>query len=156
MKKLNKLRLSVLGALMIVLPVITQANPSDEETKLRQTIEKFNQAFMQADVSTLDSLLTEQYLHTNSGNRAFAKNSWLKWIKSRQAAVEAGKLIYTSYQTQDLDIVLYPDAAVVTGRNIAKGRNDDKPFEVDIRFSHLWVKQAGQWRRASFHDAPAK
>lgn len=156
MKKSTKNLSWISAALLLLLQIPADAKETSQETELAQTIEKFNQAFMQADVKVLDTLLTEQYLHTNSGSKAFNKASWLKWIKGRQASVKAGKLKYDSYQTEDLEMVLYQDAAVVTGRNIAKGKDADKAFSVDIRFTHLWVKQDGQWKRASFHDAPAK
>ncbi|WP_444995717.1 nuclear transport factor 2 family protein [Aliikangiella sp. IMCC44359] len=133
-----------------------RAQSDNEEQKLRQTIELFGQAFVNADVKTLDALLTEKYRHTNSGSKAFGKTQWLKWIAGRQQATTSGELKYTSYQTEDLQIVLYGGSAVVTGRNIAKGIDKNKAFMVDIRFTHLWVKENEQWKRAAFQDAKTK
>lgn len=144
------------GIILFLLQMPVYSQNKYPETELHQAIKNFNQAFMQADVATLDNLLTEQYLHTNSGNKAFNKASWLKWVGSRQDAVKSGQLKYDSYLTEDLSIIIYQNSAVVTGRNIAKGISAYKPFNVDIRFTHLWVKQQGKWKRASFHDAPVK
>lgn len=156
MQKSTKNLSWISAAFLLLLQIPAYAKSSNPQAELAQAIEKFNQAFMQADIKVLDTLLTEEYLHTNSGSKAFNKASWLNWIKGRQASVKAGTLKYDSYRTEDLEMVFYQDAAVVTGRNIAQGKDADKPFSVDIRFTHLWVKQDGHWKRASFHDAPTK
>lgn len=128
----------------------------DEQARLRQSLETFNLAFVKADTITLDKLLHPDYQHTNSGSKAFGKKAWLKWVKSRQPATQSGELTYQQYVTEDLNIQMFGDSAVVTGRNIASGVNNGEPFTVDIRFTHLWVKNSGHWQRAAFHDSKAK
>jgi len=129
------------------------AQSNKDETSLRQSIALFNQAFISADAETLSQLLHQDYTHTNSGNKAFGKSAWLKWVKSRRLATANGELVYSEYKTEDLVLHIHANSAVVTGRNIARGMNKNKPFIVDIRFTHLWVKADGKWQRAAFHDA---
>lgn len=123
---------------------------------LNKSIQEFNLAFQNADVVTLKDKLTEDYRHTNSGSKAFGKSAWLKWVGSRKARVDDGSLIYRKYDTKELDIQLYENTAVVTGRNIAEGVDNGQEFTVDIRFTHVWVYESGIWKRAAFHDAKAK
>ena len=132
----------------------TQAN--DELVSLQSAIDTFNNAFVSSDIVTLNKLLAPEYTHTNSGSKAFGKQRWLNWIKSRQQDTHTGVLKYNQYLTRDLEIKLFDSFAIVTGRNIADGVNRGQLFTVDIRFTHVWVKRNNQWLRAAFHDAVAK
>lgn len=148
------------GALQLVmifcLVMVVQPGTASEEDELLAAINSFNSAFKQANVLKLDSMLTEYYVHTNSGGKAFGKTAWLNWVASRTARVKEGKLYYREYKTQDLAVVFHQNVAIVTGRNIATGKDDSKDFIVDIRFTHVWIKTSGTWKRAAFHDAKTK
>ena len=67
--------------------------------------------------------------------------------------MESGKLKMESYENADVKIRVYGEVAIVTGRNVAKGKREGKPFITEVRFTHLWVRERGQWKRAAFHDS---
>ncbi|MCW8876826.1 MAG: nuclear transport factor 2 family protein [Kangiellaceae bacterium] len=140
----------------ICLVFFSQYNLASQPKDLLEAIASFNSAFKNADTKKLDSMLTENYVHTNSGSKAFGKKAWLNWIASRESRVKAGKLLYTEYKTQDLSVVLYQNTAIATGRNIARGKDNATNFRVDIRFTQVWIKESGKWKRAAFHDAKTK
>jgi ketosteroid isomerase-like protein len=114
---------------------------------------RFSKAFVEADVSILNTLLSEDYIHTNSTGSVLNKQQWLEYNKTRRADLEAGRLEIESYENKDLRIRVYGESAIVTGTNVAKGKREGKPFVTELRFTHLWIKQSGQWKRAAFHDS---
>jgi len=115
-------------------------------------VEEFAQAFARADADALDALLTEDYIHTNADGGVLDKHAWLSWIRTRREELAAGRLKIESYANADVEVRIFGNAAVVTGRNSTQGYRDDRPFTIQIRFTHVWVFEQGQWRRAAFHD----
>ena len=49
---------------------------------LESSIDVFNTAFQEGDLTTLDSLTTDNYIHTNGSDRAFSKeqSSSSPWV----------------------------------------------------------------------------
>lgn len=125
----------------------------DPEQQVQDAVARFGDAFVAADVAVLELLLSDDYIHTNSTGSVLNKQQWLEYIKSRRADLESGRLKMESYKNTDLRIRVYEEAAIVTGTNVAKGKREDKQFVTELRFTHLWVRQRGQWKRAAFHDS---
>ncbi|MCO7225347.1 nuclear transport factor 2 family protein [Pleionea sp. CnH1-48] len=145
---------------LLFLSILIAAHSShlqaDSTSEIKQALERFNQAFMDADTQTLNTLLTSNYVHTNSGSKPFGKTAWLNWLKTRKQALQDKLFHYKNYSTEELSIQVYGDSAVVTGRNIAEGMNKGQPFQHDIRFTHLWIREPSGWKRAAFHDTSTK
>jgi ketosteroid isomerase-like protein len=147
-------------ALLILLCICSLGQESspvsvdDSRREIENAVGRFSKAFVEADVSILNTLLSEDYIHTNSTGSALNKQQWLEYIKTRRADLEAGRLEIESYENKDLRIRVYGESAIVTGANVAKGKREGKPFVTQLRFTHLWIKQSGQWKRAAFHDSP--
>lgn len=119
---------------------------------LLEAVNNFNEAFKIADVEKLGSLVTENYVHTNSTWKSFGKDQWLGYIESRKAKIEKGELEITSYEMQDLEMVVHGQSALVTGKIVSKGLELGVPFQSVFRVSNYWVYEQGTWKRAGFHD----
>jgi ketosteroid isomerase-like protein len=143
-------------ALAGALPAHAQADAgagADAEREVREAVERFGRAFADADASALDPMLTKDYVHTNWDGAVLGKSGWLDYVRSRRAQLDSGTLRIDAHTTDDLKVRLYGDVAVVTGRNTTRGKRGGDAFETRIRFTHVWVKQDGSWRRAAFHDS---
>lgn len=126
------------------------------EITIESSLALFDKAFRHADTVQLEKMLANNYQHTNSGNKPIGKTQWLKWVSGRSRDIKNNTLKYSNYSTIDLVIQNYENFAVVTGRNIADGIDHGKEFKIDIRFTHVWIKELKSWKRLSFHDAPTK
>jgi hypothetical protein len=51
-----------------------------------------------------------------------------------------------SGQISDLNVRVYGDAAVVTGRSIQTGKENGKDYSGDYWFTRMYVKRDGQWK----------
>jgi|SRR5688572_18613510 ketosteroid isomerase-like protein len=153
-------QVSVILALLISLSVCNFSQHTapiavEGQQQIRNAVEKFSKAFVEADVFILDSLLSEDYLHTNSNGSILNKQQWLKYIETRKKELETGRLEVESYENKGLKIIDYKKTAIVTGTNVAKGKRDGKRFVTELRFTQVWVRQNSQWKRAAFHDSAA-
>lgn len=135
-----------------------QSTPSasgDEESieAVRERVEVFSNAFVEADTLALSALLTDNYIHTNTDGSLLNKQRWLAWIQTQHHALRDGTLQIDSYTNESVTVALHgTEAAVVTGINISNGVRNGEAFQSHIRFTHLWVREDSQWRRAAFHD----
>ena len=132
-------------------PVNYQDDPS-----LKNSINIFNNAFKIADVKSLDSLLANDYLHTNGTNRAFGKKKWLDYISQRRQDIVSGKLQIIDYAMDQIEIQKYEHTAVVAGRVASTYILDGEEKSSQFRVTHLWVVEDGIWKRAAFHDGKIK
>ena len=121
--------------------------------EVQRAFERFQQAFLAADTAELGRLLSDDYRHTNGGSPPIDRQAWLAWVEGRRERVEAGTLVYDGYAVDELEIRVHGDSAVVTGRARGHGRDDDRAFTVDVRFTQLWIRESGRWLRAAFQDA---
>lgn len=121
---------------------------------VRAAVRRFGEAYVEADVAILESLLTHDYLHVNgnSGN-VLTREEWLDWIASRREEIENGSLVVTKYVVDDVRVEIYGTAAVVTGTVDASGIRNEERFASRVRFTNLWVRSNRIWRRAAFHDS---
>jgi ketosteroid isomerase-like protein len=140
--------------LWLVLPIVAWGQPrgNTAEQEVKKFIERFSQAFVAADVAALTPLLAEEYVHTNSNGSTLGKPQWLAYIATRKAELASGRLVIESYVNDELRIQIYGATAVVTGRNVARGKREGQAFTMRLRFTHVWVKRK-KWQRAAFHDS---
>ncbi len=134
---------------------MASARQSESKTDVKQAFERFSKAFIEADASTLDSLLVASYTHTNgrSGN-VLGKSQWLGFIESRRIQLDAGSLVISKYEIDELDILVHADAAIISGLAFSSGTQDGESYSSRVRFTNLWVRKGGLWMRAAFHDSP--
>jgi ketosteroid isomerase-like protein len=57
-------------------------------------------------------------------------------------------------RSDEMDVRLYGDTAVVIGRWTSQGQNGDEPFDYQARFLSVWVKEGEQWRNVAFQSTP--
>ena len=127
-------------------------NKDGSMEKLAQSIKKFNDAFQNADTDILKSMLTENYKHTNGSSLAIGKDRWLAYIDQRKRDIQNGVLEVVDYKMDQMEIEVYGNTAIVTGRITTSVKKMDQVMEDQYRVTHLWALEGGQWKRAGFHD----
>jgi len=151
--------LKMLAAGMIVpsLPVFGAAltEEVDREAEVRAAVNAFGRAYLEADVPTLKSLLTENYVHVNGRSRnVLNREDWLLWVKSRRSEIENGELVISDYRVEDVKVALDGNTAIVIGMVFLSQARNGNSRTSRIRFSNTWLYREGKWRRAAFHDSP--
>jgi ketosteroid isomerase-like protein len=150
----NVFKLLIASAALIA-PVPAMAENLDRSGEVRAAVNAFGLAFSKADISNLESSLTNDYVHVNGGSgKVLGRDDWLKWMESRRAEIKKGIMIVEDYRIEDIEIELNGDTAIVVGRVVSSVKRDGVSKTSEIRFSNTWLYREGVWRRASFHDSP--
>jgi ketosteroid isomerase-like protein len=68
--------------------------------------------------------------------------------------VKSGALRHDVMESHDLDVRVYGDAAVVTGRGVSGGQYRGQPFREEEQVSCVFVRQGGEWRCVLTHLSP--
>ena len=106
------------------------------ESQIRELEERVKQADVVNDPQLLDELLIDGFTFSSQDGAIFTKEQVLK------AHHPAGIRKFTSYETSDLRIRAFEDAAVVTVRaDLATER-----MRVALLFTRFWVKLDGRWK----------
>jgi ketosteroid isomerase-like protein len=150
------------ASLAVFIPLIlmvssrpAMAQQAGREDEVRASVSAFGRAFVEADVSVLETLLAQDYIHVNGrSGSVLSRDEWLKWVESRRTELNSGKLMIDSYSVGDVKVQVYGEAAVVTGVVHSSGHREGALFTSGVRFTNVWVVQGGAWRRAAFHDSP--
>ncbi|WP_420602191.1 nuclear transport factor 2 family protein [Flagellimonas sp.] len=127
-----------------------------QEKELVSSIEQFNTAFANSDVTVISSMITENYMHTNGTSEAIDKETWLKYIRKRNQEIESGVLVINNYKMGQLKIEFHASAAIATGKVNSSYTKEGVTRENEFRVTHLWVYEKGAWKRAGFHDGKIK
>jgi hypothetical protein len=67
----------------------------------------------------------------------------------------SGRMKFLHYETSDLRVRVYGNAAVVTGRLQRTRSLNGNEISDDWRFTKTYVRQSGKWRVVSFHASEA-
>ena len=52
----------------------------------------------------------------------------------------SARQVIADEENEDLAARVHGESAIVTGRNVARGKREGKPFITRLRFTRLWIK----------------
>jgi hypothetical protein len=107
--------------------------------KIRALEEERNQAIVHGDAATLDRMTSDDYTFITLRGELRTKAQIVKDFGS-------GAAKYQSREISDLNIRVYGNSAIVTGRATQKGMENGKDYSGDYWFTRVYVNQHGQWQ----------
>jgi hypothetical protein len=117
------------------------------EQQLRCLGRAWASAELRGDTDWLESRLSEAFVGTSSRGFILSKEEWLERHRS-------GELKHEAFTWNDENVRVYEDAALVTGREIVKGRYRDQQVDGQFRTTQVFVCQDGHWMLAGIDVAP--
>ena len=136
----------VLLSLPLVLSAVQAAatgTNTDQGTFQRLETE-WNRAHLRADASVLDRLYGADVVIVVPGMRVITKSDALGMLAP-------GRMTFEHYDTSELQICVYDQMAIVTGRLRRTRVIADKKAEDDWRFTKVYARRADGWQVVSFH-----
>ncbi|MFY0602680.1 MAG: nuclear transport factor 2 family protein [Flavobacteriaceae bacterium] len=132
-------------------------NPSQKKLKiikdqLIKTMNEFNKAFKDGNVIILESMITENYTHTNGNSKSIGKKEWINYLRKREKEIKSGNLEVIEYKMNEMEIELFENIAIVTGKIIVSNKEKGEIKKSEYRITNIWVDENGNWKRAGFHD----
>ena len=137
-------------ALALVSPTRVVCQPSvDSDTAELQRLETvWNESHERGDADALDALWADDMEVAVPKMPVMQKADVLRFARS-------GRMKFLHYQTSNVRIRLYDNAAVVTGRLQRTRSMNGQEISDDWAFTKTYVRQAGRWRVVSFHASEA-
>src|SRR5689334_1097717 len=102
------------------------------------------QAQISADRAALDRIYADDFIGIGPSGTVRTKPQVLSDFTS-------GTLKFQSIDIDDVQVRIYGNTAVETGRSTMHGQDKNKTVPVDNRFTRVWVKQSGRWRLVANH-----
>jgi uncharacterized protein (TIGR02246 family) len=147
MKKTFVIAVLVLTAASIALGQKQRARrPSrrSADQVIRQVDHERIQAQIGADAAALDRIYADDFIGIGPSGTVRTKAQVI-------ADFTSGDLKFQSIITDDVQVRVYGNTAVETGRSTMIGQDKGKAVPRDNRFTRVWIKQQGRWRLVSNH-----
>lgn len=131
---------------ILLLPVLARAAmAATPEEEVRAADARRIAAMVDGDVAALGSLLADDLTYTHSSGQVENEEQFL-------AAISSGKLDYESIVPSDVQVRIYGNTAVMTGRADIKVKAQGNPLAFASRFTSVWVKGEGGWRMVAWQS----
>lgn len=113
----------------------TQAKDIAELEQIQQRLIK---AWVSKDRETINALLADDWAVTDPVGRVLTKAQVMAELDSGERKLESGAI-------DDVNVRLFGNVAVVTGRTTATGSYQGNSVSVKLRFTDVFVKRSGRW-----------
>jgi ketosteroid isomerase-like protein len=130
-------------ALLVVTPLEAQRKPSDAAVLTKEN--QWNDAFKRLDRAAMKKLLADDFGITEEDGVLYDKKAYIALISDPTLTVEVSEF-------KDLKARVHGATAIVTGYYHAKGTQKGTGFELEDRFTDVWMKTGkGGWKLAASH-----
>ena len=121
---------------------------NDQANSIDQTIRQLDseriQAQIDADTVALNRIYADDFIGVGPSGTVRTKPQVISDFTS-------GGLKFQSITTDDVQVRVYGNTAVETGRSTMIGQDKGKAVPRDNRFTRVWIKQQERWRLVSNH-----
>jgi hypothetical protein len=124
--------------------------PDQAEDELRKLEAVWNMAHLEGDADSLGRLWADDLEVAVPRMAVLTRAEALSFSRS-------GRMTFRRYESSDVRVRVYSDAAVVTGRILRVRVREGREVQDDWLFTKTYVKRDGRWQIVAFHasDAPA-
>jgi uncharacterized protein (TIGR02246 family) len=148
---MSQLRLLAITLFVMCMGVLTFAQESTTgagdnagaEQQVKQLEQQVRSAVLKGDTSVLEQYLADDYVGISPDGQQLDKSQSIQSLKN-------GAVKYSAIDVSDDHVRVYGDTAIYNGTANVKMTADGQPHNGQMRATIVWVKQSGQWKRASF------
>ncbi|HJZ79069.1 MAG TPA: nuclear transport factor 2 family protein [Pyrinomonadaceae bacterium] len=115
------------------------------EQELRSLVRAWDEAYVKGDTAVLDRLLADEFAFVGGQKKA----DYLASFKSRNLTIE-------SAISNDFQVQVYGDTAVLTAIDTITARNREQLLVTKWLYLDVWIKRAGRWQCVKTYSAPAR
>src|SRR6201998_845564 len=127
-------RLSLVGLLLVALLA-----PADDKSRIIALENSWNQAELHNDAHAVDMLLADDFVMTVADGYTMNKAAMLASVRDTSYRPEV-------LQSENMEVHMYGNTAIVTGAYGEKGKDKGKSYERRGRFTDTWGNLGGEAR----------
>lgn len=143
-------RICIIAVLTIAVSSLVQGQTKSKEAQLNSSVEQelrkledeLRQAELRRDAEAIDRIFADDFINTDILGRVTNKAHGMAALKT----VKSADLRMDSMENDDVQVRIFGDAALVTGRTVAKGQVKGQDFNTQVRFTRVYVKRRGIWQ----------
>ncbi|HEX6715597.1 MAG TPA: nuclear transport factor 2 family protein [Pyrinomonadaceae bacterium] len=117
---------------------------STVEDEVRQIESEWGDAFERKDMAALDKLMDDEYILTDPLGSVRSKAESLEAIKKNE-------VLFESTKSDNVNVRINGDTAVVTGRSTFRGRYKGWSMAGQYQYTDVLVKRRGSWKAVGSH-----
>jgi ketosteroid isomerase-like protein len=140
----------------LTLPSLVPAGPASDDTSQSPALNArdellkleicWNEAHLRGDADGLKQLWADELVVTVQEMPVMDKAQALRIVAS-------GRVKFKQYETSDIKVNVFGDAAVVTGRVKRVRERAGKDVQDDWRFTKVYVRRARTWQVVAWHGS---
>src|SRR5688572_22979736 len=115
---------------------------SDAEQKLKRLEDEWLSSYLRGDKQTFDRIVADDFTRTDESAKFATKAEERALVQAPPASVNA------SLTNEDLQVRVYGDSAIVTGRIVSKVQGS---LSFQSRFTDTFIKRGGRWQVVARH-----
>jgi ketosteroid isomerase-like protein len=123
--------------------LLSAAGPADA---VKAAEDSWAKAIVAKDYAALEKILSADLTYTHSDGRRDTKASYIDSIKT-------GKQVYEVATPQDLEVKLFGNTAVLTGKLKIVSLTNGKRSDPTLSILHVYVKHGAQWQLVAHQSA---
>jgi len=112
--------------------------------EIKQMESDWGDAFERHDLAALDRFMADEYILTDPLGNIRNKAESL-------AAIKTNEVLFESTKSDDVNVRIHGDTAVVTGRSTFKGRYKGWPLAGRYQYTDVLVNRGGSWLAVGSH-----
>ena len=144
--KVKLLLATVLVSLTLAATISAPQQKSEIVSKILALENKWNIAYKQGDVATMNSLLADDFIITIEDGATFSKAGYIAHCGDPDNHVLISEM-------SELKVRAHGNTAIVTGAYHEKGSTNGKPYEYHDRLTDVWMLTDGRWQVIASHYA---
>lgn len=119
------------------------------ERQVLQTLKDWSDAYIARDFAVLDRVRADEWIYSGAASGEIVTKA------QADGQFKNGNYRYESFEFEDIDVRVFENTAIVTGRETIKLRRGAEPATaVKLRFTDVFVKRNNQWRAVLTHSSP--
>ena len=107
--------------------------------------EKKNGWLIQKNIDSLKAMLDKRCLYLHS-------NGWTQNADEVIKDLQSGKMVYNNVTITESQARQFESMVIVTGKGKFEGKVDNKPFDLSLAFTEVYVKRKDGWKLVSRHS----
>lgn len=140
---------SLLGCMCLCALFGTAAQAEDLQRTILDKEKQYLKATLNEDSAGTEKLLWDQHISTWASGLVHDKKTHVASLGKHYVVESLGQ--------KDIKVNIFnDDTAIVTGLEETDAKLNGKATASVRRFTHVWIKQKGEWRLASIHNSSAK
>jgi ketosteroid isomerase-like protein len=148
-KKIAGATIAILTAIAIVLlaPFLRSSNEPELLAQLKQQADAWDKAIVRKDEAAIAANMAEDFRQIDHEGKVSNKAAFLKGIMSPKLRIDP-------YPVDELEVRVYGDTALLSGKTRMTGAYDGHAFTAHYRYIDVYARKNGKWQVVSVQISP--